>query len=56
MVRGTGPFTRAGASGAPRRAGTAVQNGSDADEFNYVYMTGLPVIGTELESLALQTH
>ena len=35
-VRRTSPFSRAGASGAPRRAGTAVRKGSDADSIYYL--------------------
>ena len=46
-VRRTGPFSRAGVSGAPRRAGTAVRNGSDSDVIYYLNQTRLPVIGTE---------
>ena len=34
-------------SGAQSHAGTAVQNGSDADVNSYLNMTRLPVIGTE---------
>ena len=38
-MRRTGPFSRTGVSGAPRRAGTVVRNGSDADVIYYLYMT-----------------
>ena len=43
----TGRFSRVGVSGAPRCAGTAMRNGSDADVFNYLNMNILPVFGTE---------
>ena len=46
-MRRTGAFSRINASGAPRRAGTAVRNGSDADVIYYLNSTRLPVIGTE---------
>ena len=46
-VRRTGPFSLAGVSGAPRRAGSAVRNGNDADVVYYLNRTRLPVIGTE---------
>ena len=46
-LRRTGPFSRVVASGALRRAGTAVRNGSDADVIYYLNRTRLPVIGAE---------
>ena len=46
-VHRTGPFSRTGVSGAPRRAGTAVRNGSDSDVIYYLNRTRLPVIGAE---------
>ena len=47
VVRRTGPFSRAGVSGALSRAGTAVRNGSESDVIYYLNRTRLPVIGTE---------
>ena len=38
-VRRTGPFSRTGASGAPRRAGTVAGNGNDADVIYYLNRT-----------------
>ena len=46
-VRCTGPSSRAGVSGASRRAGTAVWNSSDSDALYYLNRTRLPVIGTD---------
>ena len=46
-MRRSGPFQRAGASGATRRAGTAVRNGTDADVIYCMNRARLPVIGTE---------
>ena len=46
-VRRISPFSRAGVSGAPRRAGTAVRNDSDADVIYHLNRTRLLVIGTE---------
>ena len=48
VVRRTGPVSRAGASGAPCRAGTAVRNGSDTDVIYYLNTTRSPVIGTKV--------
>ena len=39
VVRCTGFFSHTGARGAPRRAGTAVRNGNDADVIYYVNRT-----------------
>ena len=38
-VRRTGPFSRTGANGVPRRAGTAAWNGNDADVISYLNRT-----------------
>ena len=46
-VRCTDPFTRTDVSGAQRRAGTAVWNGSDSDVIYYLNRTRLPGIGTD---------
>ena len=47
MVRRTGAFSLAGVSGALRRAGTAVWNGSESDVIYYLNRMRLHVIGTK---------
>ena len=46
-VHRTGPFSRASVSSAPRRAGTALQDGSDSDVIYYLNRTRLRFISTE---------
>ena len=55
-MRRTGPFSRAGAGSAPRRACIAVRNGSAADVIYDLNMTRLPVIGTELYRAQLSNN
>ena len=44
-VQRTSPFSRAGASGTTRRAGTAELNSSDADVIYYLHRIRLPFMG-----------